>query len=184
MKPRAISLADFALDPMRTCEDLRMVGLTPQGAVPLVLEGAGRRPTAVRLPGVAGGGFLEPPERLRDRFRERLGLDAEELLVMSRYGIPTGERGRATILLAPRVDPVPPPPPGLEFVPLPDLGAWLAARKREGARVDLMVRVGLLLAGRHFARWARTILRSQQEGFRARSSPRVPGSLPEPMAAR
>jgi hypothetical protein len=58
------------------------------------------------------------------------------------------------------------------------LADWLAARRLEGWRVDLLVRVGLRLAERHFARWARVRLRGIGENLRGRrGSPRAPGRV-------
>jgi hypothetical protein len=43
-------------------------------------------------------------------------------------------------------------------VPVADCNRWLADRKQAGADVDPKVWVGLLLAERHFPRWARARL--------------------------
>jgi len=43
-------------------------------------------------------------------------------------------------------------------VPVTDTSRWLAERKQAGVDVDPKVWVGLLLAERHFPRWARARL--------------------------
>jgi hypothetical protein len=127
----------------------------------------------VRLPSLHGSRPFDPLPSLHRRLREESGLDADELVVMSRYGIPTGERGRATILLAPRVR-TRSLPPGTSLVPLAGLMSWLSARKAEGARIDPRVWVGLLLAERHYPRWAQARLRAAVERLHRRGA--VPAS--------
>ena len=167
--PRA--LADRPGDP-RTAESVRVVLLTRTGEIALALERIPGLAPVVRLPGLPGASALDSGEVLRRRLRDEADLDAGELVVMSRYGIPTGERGTAAILLA----------PGarrrrgrrLAYVPVSRLASWLKARRSEGWRVDLMVRVGLRLAERHFARWGRVRLREVVAHLRGRrGEPRV-----------
>jgi len=89
---------------------------------------------------------------------------------MSRYGIPTGARGRATILLAPhaRVPESASRNPSLRVVPLPELSQWLSRCRADGLRIDPRVWIGLLLAERHFPRWAQAPLRAAVEELHRR----------------
>lgn len=166
MKRKVAALAEFAPDSFAVWEAVRIVGITPEGSIPFQLERLpGWRPT-VRLPGLQGSHPLDALPLIRRRLREESGLDAGELVVMSRYGIPTGARGRATIVLAPRVRVLDANGPDFALVALPDVVSWLDARKDDGCQVDLMVRVGLLLAERHFPRWAQSRLRTALEELR------------------
>lgn len=157
-------------------ESVAVVLLTQKGEIALSIE---RRPglsPAVRLPALAAARAIDSPDTLRRRLRDEAGLEPAELHVMSRYGIPTGDRSNAAILLAPaarrRAG------RGLSYVPIEGLAAWLAGRRREGWRVDLLVRVGVRLAERHFARWARVRLREIGEALRAhRGTPRSGGRV-------
>ena len=123
-----------------------------------------------RLPGLDGWRPFDPLPVLHRRLRDESGLDADELVVMSRYGIPTGERGRATLLLAPRVR-ASGETEGTRLVPLAELMTWLADRRGEGARIDPRVWVGLLLAERHYPRWAHARLRAAVDALRRRGMP-------------
>lgn len=161
---------ELAPDPVRASESLYVVGLTSEGEVPLRVERRAGEPPVVRLPGLDGSRPFDPLPTLHRRLREESGLDADELVVMSRYGIPTGERGRATLLLAPRLRTSAAASRGTRLVPLRDLMTWLAARKREGARIDPRVWVGLLLAERHYPRWAQGRLRAAIEALRRRGT--------------
>ena len=161
---------ELAPDPVRETESLYVVALTPDGKVPLLVE---RRPgsePSVRLPGLSGWRPFDPLPSLHRRLREEAGVDADELVVMSRYGIPTGERGRATIVLAPHVRFCASTSPGStrRLVALSDLTSWLEHCRSRGVRVDARVWVGLILAERHFARWAQTRLRAEAEELRRR----------------
>src|SRR4029453_18203149 len=114
---------ELAPDPVRETEALYVVALTSEGRVPLL---AARRSSTVRLPGLPGWRPFDPLPALHVRLREEAGVDADELVVMSRYGIPTGERGRATIVLAPHARTFIPESPfssPLRLVPLSDLAA-------------------------------------------------------------
>lgn len=159
---------DLGPDPVLASEALFVVGLTAEGHVPLLVEAVPGSPVVVRLPGLAGSRPLDPLPTLHRRLREEAGLDAEELVVMSRYGIPTGERGRATILLAPHARVFPPHDVAMRVVPLSELARWLSRCKSQGIRVDPRVWVGLLLAERHFPRWAQARLRSTLEVLQRR----------------
>jgi hypothetical protein len=164
MKPKAAAAAplEWAPDPVRESEALYVVALTPDGRVPLLVDRFGASRT-VRLPGLAASRPLDPLPVMHRRLREEAGLDAEDLVVMSRYGIPTGERGRATILLAPHARLFSPPSHRLKLVPLSELMGWLSSCRDQGVRVDARVWVGLLLAERHFPRWAQARLRAALE---------------------
>src|SRR4029453_13250307 len=133
MKRKVAALAEFAPDLFAIREAVRGVGVTPEGSIPLELEPVPGWPPTVRLPGLTRSHPLDPIGLVQGRLRQEAGLDADELIVMSRYGIPTGQRGRATILLAPRVRIEPARPDFLPVVPLPEVMAWLAARRSEGA---------------------------------------------------
>ena len=164
---------ELAADPVRETEALYVVAFTSDGRVPLLVE---RRPGVVRLPGLAGWRPFDPLPALHVRLREETGVDADELVVMSRYGTPTGERGRATIVLAPHArtftleSPFSSP---LRLVPLSDLAGWLAVCRDKGMRVDARVWVGLILAERHFPRWAQARLRAEAEEIHRRCRPSV-----------
>jgi hypothetical protein len=173
MNPKAASATslEVAPDPVLASESLFVVGLTAEGHVPLLVEAAPGSPVVIRLPGLAGSRPLDPLSALHRRLRDEAGLDADELVVMSRYGIPTGERGRATVLLAPRARVFPSVQPGLRLVPLSELSRWLSRCRHEGIRVDARVWVGLLLAERHFARWAQSRLRAAVDELHRKSPP-------------
>ena len=160
---------ELAPDPVLATESLFVVGLTPEGRVPLLVEAPPGSPVVIRLPGLAGSRPLDPLPELHRRLRHEAGLDAEELIVMSRYGIPTGERGRATILLAPHARVFASESPGLRLIPLGELARWLSRCRHEGVRVDPRVWVGLLLAERHFPRWAQSRLAASLEELHRRS---------------
>ena len=174
MKRKIPALAEFTPDSSALREALRVVGITPEGSIPFQLDRMpGWRPT-VRLPGLEGARPLDAILLIQERLREESGLDAGELVLMSRYGIPTGARGRATIVLAPRVRILGAGGADLALVALPDVMSWLEVREEEGCRVDPMVRVGLLLAERHFPRWAQSRLRAALEELRRNeTSPRA-----------
>jgi hypothetical protein len=177
---------ELASDPVRDTEALYVVAFTPDGRVPLLVD---RRPAArtgatttdssgatgiIRLPGLVGWRPFDPLPSLHGRLREEAGVDADELVVMSRYGIPTGERGRATIVLAPHARTFPSESPfgaSLRLVSLGDLAAWLAGCREKGIRVDARVWVGLILAERHFPRWAQARLRAEAEELHRRNRP-------------
>jgi hypothetical protein len=170
MNPKtAAASVELAPDPVLASESLFVVGLTSEGRVPLLVEVPPGRPVVVRLPGLAGSRPLDPMPELHRRLRDEAGLHVEELVVMSRYGIPTGERGRATILLAPHARVLASENPGLRVVPLSELARWLTRCRQEGIRVDPRVWVGLLLAERHFPRWAQSRLRASLEELHRRS---------------
>jgi hypothetical protein len=161
---------ELAPDFVRATESIYVVALTPNGRVPLVVERCPGDLETVRLPGLAGWRPFDPLPSLHQRLREEAGVDADELVVMSRYGIPTGERGRATIVLAPQARTFAPPSAAstLRLVALSELTGWLSNRRGKGVRVDARVWVGLLLAERHFARWAQTRLRAEAEQLHRR----------------
>lgn len=157
----------LAFEPGQYGESVRVVLITATGEVALSLERIPGLAPVVRLPGLGAARGLDSGEVLRRRLREEAGLDAGDLLVMSRWGIPTGERGNAAILLAPGARRC--PGRGLAYVPVLGLAAWLDARRVQGWRVDLLVRVGLRLAERCFARWARVRLQAVAAHLRGRS---------------
>ncbi len=159
---------DLGPDPVLASEAVFVVGLTAEGHVPLLVEAVPGSPVFVRLPGLAGSRPLDPLPTLHRRLRDEAGLDAEEFVVMSRYGIPTGERGRATILLAPHARVFPPQDVAMRLVPLSELERWLSRCKSQGIRVDPRVWVGLLLAERHFPRWAQARLSAAAEVLQRR----------------
>lgn len=169
MNPKAATApVELAPDPVLATESLFVVGLTREGHVPLIVGAPpGEAHVVVRLPGLSGSRPLDPLPELHRRLRDEAGVDAEELVVMSRYGIPTGERGRATILLAPLAR-IFAPGPCLRTIPLAELALWLARCRSEGIRVDARVWVGLLLAERHFQRWAQARLRTVFEELQRR----------------
>ena len=165
MSPKsAAAPLELMADPVRASDAVFVVALTAEGEVPLRVSTRPGEPPLVHLPGLQGSRPFDPLPSLTLRLREETGLEADELVVMSRYGIPTGERGRATILLAPRARVSPAPETSL--VPLFELISWLSARKAEGARIDPRVWVGLLLAERHYPRWAQARLRAAIEHLR------------------
>src|ERR1700757_3122336 len=82
-------------------ESVAVVLLTSAGEIALAIERRGGLMPTVRLPALAGARAIAAPDTLRRRLRAEAGLDAAELHVMSRYGIPTGDRSSAAILLAP-----------------------------------------------------------------------------------
>jgi len=167
--PRASAAARPLPEP--SAESVRVVFLTRSGEIALAVDRRAGLAPSVRLPGLAAARATDSEEILRRRLRDEAGLEAGELQVMSRYGIPTGDRGNAAILLAPAA--ARRPGRGLAYVPLERLSEFLAERRAQGWRVDLLVRVGLRLAERHFGRWARVRLRGIVEGLRARGgSPR------------
>ena len=159
MNPKTAPPPELAPDRVLASESLLVVGVTREGQVPLIVDARPGEPV-VRLPGLAGSRPLDPMPELHRRLREEAGLDAEELVVMSRYGIPTGERGRATILLAPWARVFGAGIRGLRFFPLAELSGLLSRGRNTGIRVDPRVCIGLLLAERHFTRWAQSRLRS------------------------
>ena len=161
-----LAAAPRATAPGESADSVCVVLLTRTGEIALALEGLPGLAPVVRLPGLRASRGLDSGEVLRRRLREEAGLEAGDLLVISRYGIPTGEQGSAAILLAPgarrrRAR-------GVAYVPVRGLTRWLRDRRREGWRVDLMVRVGLRLAERHFARWGRVHLRDLLAQLRGR----------------
>jgi len=172
----ATAPTELAPDPVLASESLFVVGITPEGEVPLLVESSAGDSSRigevrlVRLPGIIGSRPLDPLSTLHRRLQKETGLDAPELVVMSRYGIPTGTRGRATILLAPHtlVSASASQNPALRVVPLPELSRWLSRCRADGIRVDPRVWIGLLLAERHFPRWAQARLRAAVEELHRR----------------
>jgi hypothetical protein len=138
-------------------EDISVVGITPSGEVPLVLErlgveGAEGAAIRIRLPQCSTG-----PAALRDvqeRLREETGYDAAEFVLMTTHRSEATGRRSPTILLAPRLSRVGARPRGLELVPLSELMTWLGARRAAGIAVDPRVPLGILMAERHYPRWA------------------------------
>jgi hypothetical protein len=161
-------IAELAMaSPLAAPESVYVVGFTPEGAIPLVEAPFDGR-SVISLPGVRvprpGGGPEDAIASMRASLAAEIGCDAAEWVVMSRYGIPTGHRGMATILLAPSLKRVSPPEHvralrhRVHEVPVAEANRWLADRKQAGSDVDPKVWVGLLLAERHFPRWARARL--------------------------
>jgi hypothetical protein len=161
-------LADLAhAAQLATHESVYAVGFTPEGAIPLVETPSDGR-SLICLPGVRlahpGVGPDDAISAMRASLAAEIGCDASEWVVMSRYGIPTGHRGMATILMAPSLRRVSSPERvralrhRVHEVPVADSNRWLADRKQAGVDVDPKVWVGLLLAERHFPRWARARL--------------------------
>jgi hypothetical protein len=161
-------LADLALAaPVAAHESVYVVGFTPEGAIPLIETPSDGR-TVICLPGVqlprAGGAPEDAIAAMRASLVAETGCDASEWVIMSRYGIPTGHRGMATILMAPSLKRAPASDRvralrhRVHEVAVAEANRWLADRKREGADVDPKVWVGLLLAERHFPRGARARL--------------------------
>ena len=173
MKKRQSALVEFAPGFLAVGETVHVVGVTSDGCVPLRLETVPGWRARVRLPGCSGAPCpLESLDEVHERLRRESGLVAEELVVMSRYGIPTGQRGRAAILLAPRVRVPNAASAGLVVLPLDDVAGFLADCRREGGSVDLMVRVGLRMAEKHYPRWAQGRLKRAIEELHWRE--RVP----------
>jgi hypothetical protein len=191
MKRKQSALDEFAPGFLGIGETVHVVGVTADGCVPLRVEAVPGWRDRIRLPSCAGSprchaSTPHPDEHadLHDRLRREAGLNAEELLVMSRYGIPTGNRGRAAILLAPRVRVPDADRMGLVVLPLGDVPGFLAERRREGLAVDLLVRVGLRMAARHYPRWAQGRLkRALQELHWRRRVPEDQAILAERRAA-
>src|SRR5262249_44559340 len=145
MKRKAAALAELAPYRFPPCAGIRVVGITADGAVPLVSDKPLGRPATIPPPAVSHPHPPDPLAGIGKRLCAEAGLEIEEIVVMSRYGIPIGARGHATIVLAPRVRIAACPPTAIAIVPLAGVLDWLEGRKREGARVDPMVRVGLIL---------------------------------------
>ena len=180
MNPKAATVPmELAPDPVLASDALFVVGITSEGGVPLLVDSrrdydadrfveghdGAEGHEVVLLPGLIGSRPLDPLSTLHRRLQDETGLDAPELVVMSRYGIPTGARGRATILLAPHARVTAPAArnAALQVVPLPELSRWLSDCRAEGLRIDPRVWIGLLLAERHFPRWAEARLRAAVE---------------------
>lgn len=141
-------------------ENIFVVGITPEGEVPLIVSTEG-----IRLPGCPAG-----PAALRDvqeRLREETGCEAAEFVLMTIPRPATWTGSGPTILLAPRLSRVGPRTTGLELVPLPDLLSWLNSRRAAGAVVDPAVSVGVMMAARHFPRWALARLQEALRHLRA-----------------
>lgn len=155
MKRKQSALVEFAPGFLATGETVHVVGVTADGSVPLRLETVPGWRERVRLPACSGAPCpFESLDEVHARLRNETGLVAEELVVMSRYGIPTGNRGRAAILLAPRVRVPNPDASGLVVLPLGDVAGFLEDCRRAGGSVDIMVRVGLRMAEKQYPRWA------------------------------
>jgi hypothetical protein len=177
MKRKPSALVEFSPGFLAAGETVHVVGVTPEGSVPLRIENVPGWRERIRLPACSGApspsGALD---EVHDRLRRETGLVAEELLVMSRYGIPTRNRGRAAILLAPRVRVTNGDSAGLVVVPLGDVTGFLEDCHRAGGTVDLMVRVGLRMADRDYPRWAQERLKRAIEELHWRER------VPEPSA--
>jgi len=166
-QPSPSRLAELALSaPVSAHESVYVVGFTPDGAIPLIETPSDGR-TVICLPGVRltrSGAPEDAIAAMRASLAAETGCDASEWVIMSRYGIPTGHRGMATILMAPSLKRLRAPERvralrhRVHEVPVAEANAWLAERKRSGVDVDPKVWVGLLLAERHFPRWARARL--------------------------
>lgn len=146
-------------------EDIFVFGITPESEVPLIVS-----PEGIRLPGCSAG-----PAALRDvqeRLREETGCEAAEFVLMTIPRPATRGASGPTILLAPRLSRVGPRKTGLELVPLPDLLSWLNSRRAAGAVVDPAVSLGVMMAQRHFPRWALARLQEALRHLRA-ARPRV-----------
>jgi hypothetical protein len=155
MKRKQNAIVEFAPGFLAVGETVHVVGVTSDGCVPLRLETVPGWRERVRLPACSGSECpLESLDEVHERLRRETGLVAEELVVMSRYGIPTRMRGRAAILLAPRVCIPNPAAAGLVVLPLGDVTGFLEDCRRQGRSVDLLVRVGLLMAAKQYPRWA------------------------------
>jgi hypothetical protein len=155
MNRKQSALVEFAPGFFAVGETVHVVGVTSEGSVPLRIENVPGWRERIRLPACSGAPCpLGTLDEVHDRLRRETGLVAEELVAMSRYGIPTRHRGRAAILLAPRVRIPNADSAGLIVVPLGDITGFLEDRHRAGGTVDLMVRVGLRMADRHYPRWA------------------------------
>jgi hypothetical protein len=173
-------LAELTMNaPPLAHESVYVVGFTPEGAIPLVETPSDGR-SVICLPGVrlarADGGPEDAISAMRASLAAETGCDAAEWVIMSRYGIPTGHRGMATILLAPSLKRVAAPERvralrhRVHEVPVANASRWLADRKQAGTDVDPKVWVGLLLAERHFPRWARARLCAALAGLRRNDS--------------
>ena len=175
MKRKESALVEFSPGFLAVGETVHVVGVTPEGSVPLRIESVPGWRERIRLPACSGApcptGTLD---EVHDRLRRETGLVADELVVMSRYGIPTGHRGRAAILLAPRVRILNADSAGLVVVPLGDVTGFLEDCQGAGRTVDLMVRVGLRMAERHYPRWAQGRLKRAIEQLHWRE--RIPES--------
>jgi hypothetical protein len=158
---------------------IHVVGLTCRGEVPLLRIGS-RTGETIALPGVIAAGKQGEEDREDEglqsvnRMLAAFGYRAAELVTLSRYGIPTGEMGRSSLLLAPLLAraegrlAVAPSRLAVEEVPIAMADEWLRERKAAGARVDPKVWVGLLLTRRYFPGWARQRLRASLLGLERR----------------
>jgi hypothetical protein len=175
-QPSSSRLADLALTAAAAAhESVYVVGFTPEGAIPLIETPSDGR-SIVCLPGArlaqTGGAPEDAIAAMRASLAAETGCDASEWVIMSRYGIPTGHRGMATILMAPSLRRVRAPERvralrhRVHEVPVQEANRWLADRKQSGVDVDPKVWVGLLLAERHFPRWARARLCAALERLR------------------
>jgi len=150
MNPKAATAPmELAPDPVLASDALFVVGITSEGGVPLLVDSrrdydvdrfveghdGAEGHEVVRLPGLIGSRPLDPLSTLHRRLQDETGLDAPELVVMSRYGIPTGARGRATILLAPHARVTAPAKAG-DAVP-DRVREEFAVSERSGASVGL-----------------------------------------------
>ena len=176
MKRKESALVEFAPGFLAMGETVHVVGVTSDGSVPLRIETVPGWRERIRLPSCSGSTRpLESPDVLHDRVRRETGLVTEELVVMSRYGIPTGHRGRAAILLAPRVRVSDAASADLVVLPLEDVAGFLEDGRRAGKSVDLVVRIGLRMAERHFPRWAQGRLKRAIEELHWRERPAEAG---------
>jgi len=144
----------------RAAETISVLGITGSGEVPLVRSAGG-----IRLPECPAG-----PAALRDvqeRLREETGYEAAEFVLMTIQRPAVRNPPGPTILLAPRLSRVGQSPRGLELVALSDLLPWLNARRSEGTVVDPKVSLGVMMAERHFPRWALARLQDALRHLRA-----------------
>ena len=177
MKRKESALVEFAPGFLTMDDVVHVVGVTSDGSVPLRLESVPGRRERIRLPACPGASSpLASLDEIHGRLRRETGLIADELVVMSRYGIPTGSRGRSAILLAPRVRVPDAGAAGLVLLPLGGVADLLEERRRAGASVDLAVRVGLRMAEKHYPRWAQGRLKRAIEELQWRR--RVPETNP------
>jgi hypothetical protein len=163
---------------------MHIVGLTCEGKIAL-LRTVGGSETIV-LPGVTVGGGEGDDLLAVGRLLGTLGYDARELVTLSRYGIPDGNGGQSSILMAPFLSGRGASRPSLSGlvlheIPIAGAAGWLRERKALGVRVDPKVWVGLLLAERQFAAWARERLRASLMNLRRR---RFAGTAVAPDASR